>query len=339
VPKERRKGNGHKLILSGCTGNNLKDVTMSIPLGTLTCVAGVSGSGKSSLINGTLQPILSKKFYRSLQEPLPYTSLLGDENIDKIVTVDQSPLGKSPRSNPATYTGVFSDIRSLFVNLPEAKIRGYKPGRFSFNVSGGRCDACSGNGYRTIEMNFLPDVLVPCEVCHGKRYNRETLEVRFKGKSIADVLDMTINQAVDFFEAVPTIVKKIKVLQDIGLGYIKLGQPSSTLSGGENQRVKLATELAKKDTGRTLFVLDEPTTGLHFEDINTLLNLLNRLVDRGNTVLVIEHNLDVLKCADYIIDMGPAGGKNGGRIIAEGTPEEVAKASSPTAPFLAEELC
>lgn len=338
VPKERRKGNGQKLILSGCTGNNLKDVTMSIPLGTLTCVAGVSGSGKSSLINGTLQPILSKKFYRSLQEPLPYTSLLGDENIDKIVTVDQSPLGKSPRSNPATYTGVFSDIRSLFVNLPEAKIRGYKPGRFSFNVSGGRCDACSGNGYRTIEMNFLPDVLVPCEVCHGKRYNRETLEVRFKGKSIADVLDMTINQAVEFFEAVPTIVKKIKVLQDIGLGYIKLGQPSSTLSGGENQRVKLATELAKKDTGRTLFVLDEPTTGLHFEDIKTLLNLLNRLVDRGNTVLVIEHNLDVLKCADYIIDMGPAGGKNGGKIMAEGTPEEVAKTSSPTAPFLAEEL-
>jgi excinuclease ABC subunit A len=338
VPQKRRKGNGKKLVLKGCTGNNLKNVTMTIPLGTLTCVAGVSGSGKSSLINGTLQPILSKKFYRSLQEPLPYTTLIGDEHIDKIVTVDQSPLGKSPRSNPATYTGVFSDIRSLFVNLPEAKIRGYKPGRFSFNVSGGRCDACSGNGYRTIEMNFLPDVLVPCEVCHGKRYNRETLEVRFKGKSIADVLDMTINQAVEFFEAVPTIVKKIKVLQDIGLGYIKLGQPSSTLSGGENQRVKLATELAKKDTGSTLFVLDEPTTGLHFEDINTLLTLLNRLVERGNTVLVIEHNLDVLKCADYIIDMGPAGGKNGGQIIAEGTPEEVAKTSSPTASFLAEEL-
>jgi excinuclease ABC subunit A len=338
VPQKRRKGNGKKLVLKGCTGNNLKNVTMTIPLGTLTCVAGVSGSGKSSLINGTLQPILSKKFYRSLQEPLPYTTLIGDEHIDKIVTVDQSPLGKSPRSNPATYTGVFSDIRSLFVNLPEAKIRGYKPGRFSFNVSGGRCDACSGNGYRTIEMNFLPDVLVPCEVCHGKRYNRETLEVRFKGKSIADVLDMTINQAVEFFETVPTIVKKIKVLQDIGLGYIKLGQPSSTLSGGENQRVKLATELAKKDTGSTLFVLDEPTTGLHFEDINTLLTLLNRLVERGNTVLVIEHNLDVLKCADYIIDMGPAGGKNGGQIIAEGTPEEVAKTSSPTASFLAEEL-
>jgi excinuclease ABC subunit A len=338
VPAKRRKGNGKRLVLAGCTGNNLKNVTLTIPLGTLTCVAGVSGSGKSSLINGTLQPILSKKFYRSLQEPLPYTTLRGDEHIDKIVTVDQSPLGKSPRSNPATYTGVFADIRALFVNLPEAKIRGYKPGRFSFNVSGGRCEACSGNGYRTIEMNFLPDVLVPCEVCHGKRYNRETLEVRFKGKSIADVLDMTINQAVEFFEAVPNIVKKIKVLQDIGLGYIKLGQPSSTLSGGENQRVKLATELAKKDTGSTLFVLDEPTTGLHFEDINTLLTLLNRLVDRGNTVLVIEHNLDVLKCADYLIDMGPAGGKNGGEIIATGTPEEVAKTSSPTSTFLAEEL-
>ncbi len=338
IPEKRRKGNGKTLSIEGCTGNNLKDVSLTIPLGTLTCVAGVSGSGKSSLINGTLQPILSQTFYRSLQEPLPYKALHGIKNIDKIVTVDQSPLGKSPRSNPATYTGVFSDIRSLFVNLPEAKIRGYKPGRFSFNVSGGRCEACSGNGYRTIEMNFLPDVLVPCEVCHGKRYNRETLEVRFKGKSIADVLDMTINQAVEFFESIPVIVKKIKVLQDIGLGYIKLGQPSSTLSGGENQRVKLATELAKKDTGRTLFVLDEPTTGLHFEDINTLLTLLNRLVERGNTVLVIEHNLDVLKCADYIIDMGPAGGKNGGRIIATGTPEEVAATDSPTAPFLREEL-
>jgi excinuclease ABC subunit A len=338
IPEKRRKGNGKTLSIEGCTGNNLKDVSLTIPLGTLTCVAGVSGSGKSSLINGTLQPILSQTFYRSLQEPLPYKALHGIKNIDKIVTVDQSPLGKSPRSNPATYTGVFSDIRSLFVNLPEAKIRGYKPGRFSFNVSGGRCEACSGNGYRTIEMNFLPDVLVPCEVCHGKRYNRETLEVRFKGKSIADVLDMTINQAVEFFEPIPVIVKKIKVLQDIGLGYIKLGQPSSTLSGGENQRVKLATELAKKDTGRTLFVLDEPTTGLHFEDINTLLTLLNRLVERGNTVLVIEHNLDVLKCADYIIDMGPAGGKNGGRIIATGTPEEVAATDSPTAPFLREEL-
>ena len=338
IPAERRKGNGEHLILEGCTGHNLQDVTLDIPLGTLTCVAGVSGSGKSSLINGTLKPILTSKFYRALAEPLPYRDIKGIENIDKVATVDQSPLGKSPRSNPATYTGVFSDIRSLFVNLPEAKIRGYKPGRFSFNVAGGRCEACGGNGHKVIEMNFLPDVLVPCEVCHGKRYNRETLEVRFKGKSIADVLDMTINQAVEFFSAVPAILRKIKVLQDIGLGYIRLGQPSSTLSGGENQRVKLATELAKRDTGRTLFILDEPTTGLHFEDINTLMNILNRLVDRGNTVVVIEHNLDVIKCADYVIDMGPAGGKNGGRIIATGTPEQVAATDSPTAPFLREEL-
>ena len=338
VPEVRRPGNGSSIVLRGCTGHNLKDVTLTVPLGTLTCVAGVSGSGKSSLINGTLQPILSRKFYRSHTEPLPYESIEGDDAIDKIVTVDQSPLGKSPRSNPATYTGVFADIRSLYVNLPESKIRGYRPGRFSFNVSGGRCDVCSGNGYRTIEMNFLPDVLVPCEACHGKRYNRETLEVRFKGKSIADVLDMTINQAVEFFASVPNIVKKIKVLQEIGLGYIKLGQPSSTLSGGENQRVKLATELAKKDTGKTLFVLDEPTTGLHFEDINTLMALLNRLVERGNTVLVIEHNLDVLKSADHIIDMGPGGGKNGGRIVACGTPEQIAAGNSPTASFLAEEL-
>ena len=338
VPEKRRKGNGKTIALRGCTGHNLKDVDLVLPLGTLTCVAGVSGSGKSSLVNGTLQPLLSQKFYRSLQQPLPYREIKGDDNIDKIITVDQSPLGRSPRSNPATYTGVFSDIRSLFVNLPEAKIRGYKPGRFSFNVSGGRCEVCGGNGYRTIEMNFLPDMLVPCEACHGKRYNRETLEVRFKGKSIADVLDMTISQACEFFASVPTIVKKIKVLEEIGLGYIKLGQPSSTLSGGENQRVKLAAELAKKDTGKTLFVLDEPTTGLHFEDINTLMALLNRLVDRGNTVLVIEHNLDVLKCADHIIDMGPGGGRNGGRIIATGTPEEVAVTDSPTAPYLAEEL-
>lgn len=338
VPATRRPGNGHHLILEGCTGHNLRDVTLDIPLGTLTCVAGVSGSGKSSLINGTLKPILTSKFYRSLAEPLPYRDIKGLEYIDKVVTVDQSPLGKSPRSNPATYTGVFSDIRSLFVNLPEAKIRGYKPGRFSFNVAGGRCEACGGNGHKVIEMNFLPDVLVPCEVCHGKRYNRETLEVRFKGKSIADVLDMTINQAVEFFSAVPNILRKIQVLQDIGLGYIRLGQPSSTLSGGENQRVKLATELAKRDTGRTLFILDEPTTGLHFEDINTLMNILNKLVDRGNTVVVIEHNLDVVKCADYVIDMGPAGGKNGGRIIATGTPEQVARTDSPTAPFLREEL-
>ncbi len=338
IPAKRRKGNGKFLTLSGCTGHNLKNVTLKLPLGTLTCVAGVSGSGKSSLINGTLQPILSAKFYRSLQEPLPYKNLEGIENIDKIVTVDQSPLGRTPRSNPATYTGVFSDIRSLFVSLPEAKIRGYKPGRFSFNVSGGRCETCSGNGYRTIAMNFLPDVLVPCETCGGKRYNRETLEVRFKGKSIADVLDMTINQAVEFFAHQPAILKKIKVLQEIGLGYIKLGQPSSTLSGGENQRVKLATELAKKDTGKTLFILDEPTTGLHFEDIKTLMGVLNRLVEKGNTVLVIEHNLDVLKSADYIIDMGPGGGKNGGTIVATGTPEKVSTGDSPTASYLREAL-
>ena len=338
VPTQRRDGNGKKISLIGCTGHNLKNVSLHLPLGTFTCVAGVSGSGKSSLINATLQPILSQHFYRSNQQPLPYKEIVGIENIDKIVTVDQSPLGKSPRSNPATYTGVFSDIRNLFVNLPEAKIRGYKPGRFSFNVSGGRCDACNGNGYRTIEMNFLPDVLVPCEVCGGRRYNRETLEVRYKGKSIADVLDMTINQAVDFFAGIPNILNKIKVLQDIGLGYIKLGQPSSTLSGGENQRVKLATELSKRDTGKTLFILDEPTTGLHFEDINTLLGVMNRLVEKGNTVLVIEHNLDVLKCADYIIDMGPGGGKNGGEIMATGTPKEIALGNSPTAQYIAEEL-
>lgn len=336
IPAERRKGNGKFLELKGCTGHNLKNVDFKLPLGTLTCVAGVSGSGKSSLVNATLEPILSKHFYRSLREPLPYKELLGVDNIDKVVTVDQSPLGRTPRSNPATYTGVFSEIRNLFVGLPEAKIRGYKPGRFSFNVAGGRCEACSGNGYKTIEMNFLPDVLVPCEVCHGKRYNRETLEVRYKGKSIADVLDMTINQAVAFFAGIPKILRKIQVLKDIGLGYIKLGQPSSTLSGGENQRVKLATELAKKDTGRTLFILDEPTTGLHFEDIKTLLGILNKLVDRGNTVLVIEHNTDVLRAADYIVDMGPDGGDGGGRIMAEGTPEQIAKGDSPTAKYIFE---
>lgn len=338
VPETRRQGNGKFITLRGATGNNLRDVTLRLPLGTLTVVAGVSGSGKSSLINATLQPILSQHFYRSQTDPLPYAEIEGLENIDKVVTVDQSPLGRSPRSNPATYTGVFTDIRNLFVGLPEAKIRGYRPGRFSFNTAGGRCDACSGNGYRTIEMNFLPDVLVPCEVCGGKRYNRETLEVRFKGKSIADVLDMTINQAVEFFESVPNILRKIKVLQEIGLGYIKLGQPSSTLSGGENQRVKLATELAKRDTGKTLFILDEPTTGLHFEDIKVLLGVFNRLVDKGNTVLVIEHNLDIIKSADYLIDMGPGGGKNGGQIIAEGTPEAIAQGDSPTAPFLRDEL-
>lgn len=334
MPESRRKGNGLFLTLKGATGHNLKDVTLKLPLGTLTCVAGVSGSGKSSLVNGTLQPILSAHFYRSEVQPLPYKSIEGLENIDKVVTVDQSPLGRMPRSNPATYTGVFTDIRAQFVSLPEAKIRGYKPGRFSFNVAGGRCEVCKGNGYKTIEMNFLPDILVPCEACGGKRYNRETLEVRYKGKSIADVLDMTINQAVEFFAGVPHILKKIKVLQDIGLGYIKLGQPSSTLSGGENQRVKLATELAKKDTGRTLFILDEPTTGLHFEDVNTLLGILDKLVQKGNTVLVIEHNIDVLKAADYIIDMGPDGGSGGGRIVATGTPEKIAKGTSPTAAYL-----
>ena len=339
VPAKRRKGNGKKLTLKGCSGNNLKDVDLTLPLGALICVTGVSGSGKSTIINETLQPILSQKFYRSLKEPLPYKAIKGIENIDKVVTVDQAPIGKSPRSNPATYTNVFANIRNLFVELPEAKIRGYKPGRFSFNMSGGRCDVCKGNGYRSIEMNFLPNVLVPCEACHGQRYNRETLEVRFKGKSIADVLDMTINQAVEFFENMPSILSKIKVLQDVGLGYIKLGQPSSTLSGGESQRVKLATELSKKDTGKTLFILDEPTTGLHFEDVRILMGVLNKLVDRGNTVLVIEHNLDVIKCADYIVDMGPEGGKNGGKIIAVGTPEEICESKdSITGKFLRKEL-
>ena len=325
VPSVRRTGNGHSLWLRGASGNNLKHVDVEFPLGTLICVTGVSGSGKSTLINDTLQPILSQHFYRSLRDPLPYDKLEGLEFVDKVVSVDQSPIGRIPRSNPATYTGVFNDIRALFVSLPEAKIRGYKPGRFSFNVKGGRCEACSGNGYKTIEMNFLPDVYVPCEVCHGKRYNRETLEVRFKGKSIADVLDMTINRAVEFFENQPTILNKIKVLQDVGLGYIKLGQPSTTLSGGESQRIKLATELSKRDTGRTLYILDEPTTGLHFEDIRVLLGVLNRLVDKGNTVVVIEHNLDVIKSADFLIDMGPEGGRGGGQLLFEGTPEALAQ--------------
>ena len=338
VRETPRKGTGKRIVLRGASGNNLKDVDLTIPLGKLVCVSGVSGSGKSSLINATLQPILSQKFYRSHTAPLPFKKIEGIENIDKIVTVDQSPLGKSPRSNPATYTGVFTTIRDLFSNLSEAKIRGYRPGRFSFNVAGGRCETCSGNGYKTIEMNFLPDVLVPCETCGGKRYNRETLEVRFKGKSIADVLDMTINQAVEFFAGIPNILSKIKVLQDIGLGYIKLGQPSSTLSGGENQRVKLATELSRRDTGNTLFILDEPTTGLHFDDIRVLLNVLNKLVDKGNTVLVIEHNMDVICAADHIIDMGPGGGKNGGHIITTGTPQQVAKTDSPTALFIREAI-
>lgn len=339
IPAKRRVGNGHSLWLRGARGNNLKGVDVEFPLGKLICVTGVSGSGKSTLINETLQPILSQKFYRSLQDPLEYDSIEGLEYIDKVVNVDQSPLGRTPRSNPATYTGVFSDIRNLFVGLPEAKIRGYKPGRFSFNVSGGRCEACQGNGYKTIEMNFLPDVYVPCEVCHGKRYNRETLEVRFKGKSIADVLDMTINRAVEFFENVPQILNKIKVIQEVGLGYIKLGQSSTTLSGGESQRVKLATELSKRDTGKTLYILDEPTTGLHFEDIRVLMNVLNKLVDKGNTVIVIEHNLDVIKMADYIIDMGPDGGKGGGQLLSSGTPEEVAESKKGYTPrFLKEEL-
>ena len=339
IPEKRREGNGKSIWIRGAKGNNLKNIDVEFPLGKLIVVTGVSGSGKSTLINETLQPILSKHFYRSLKEPLAYDSIEGIKNIDKVVDVDQSPLGRTPRSNPATYTGVFSDIRSLFVNLPEAKIRGYKPGRFSFNVKGGRCEACSGNGYKTIEMNFLPDVMVPCEVCHGKRYNRETLEVRYKGKSIADILEMTVNQAVEFFENVPDILRKIKTIQDVGLGYIKLGQPSTTLSGGESQRVKLATELSKKDTGSTMYILDEPTTGLHFEDIRILMEVLQKLVDRGNTVIVIEHNLDVIKLADHIIDIGPEGGKGGGQVTVAGTPEQVAESKeSFTAKFLREEL-
>lgn len=339
IPDIRRKGNGHFLTIKGACGNNLKNVNISFPLGELIVVTGVSGSGKSTLINETLQPILSQHFYRSLKEPLPYDSIEGLEYIDKVVNVDQSPIGRTPRSNPATYTGVFSEIRKLFVNLPEAKIRGYKPGRFSFNVKGGRCEACGGNGYKTIEMNFLPEVMVPCEVCHGKRYNRETLEVRYKGKSIADVLDMTINQAVEFFDTIPNILQKIKTIQEVGLGYIKLGQPSTTLSGGESQRVKLATELSKRDTGKTVYILDEPTTGLHFEDIRILMSVLQKLVERGNTVIVIEHNLDVIKLADYIIDMGPDGGTGGGHVVVEGTPEKVALCKNGfTARYLRKEL-
>ena len=339
LPERRRKGNGKMIRIIGAEGNNLKNVDVEFPLGTLIVVTGVSGSGKSTLVNETLQPLLSQHFYRSLKKPMKYAAVEGMENIDKVVNVDQSPIGRTPRSNPATYTGVFSDIRSLFVGLPEAKIRGYKPGRFSFNVKGGRCEACGGNGYKTIEMNFLPDVLVPCEECHGKRYNRETLEVRYKGKSIADILDMTINQAVEFFENVPDILRKIKTIQDVGLGYIKLGQPSTTLSGGECQRVKLATELSKRDTGKTLYILDEPTTGLHFEDIRILMDVIQKLVDRDNTVVIIEHNLDVIKLADYIIDMGPEGGRGGGMVMATGTPEEIVKkAKGHTWRFLAQEL-
>ena len=339
VPSHRREGNGKSIWIRGAKGNNLKDVDVEIPLGKLIVVTGVSGSGKSTLINETLQPILSQHFYRSLKKPMPFDKVEGIDNVDKVVNVDQSPLGRTPRSNPATYTGLFNDIRNLFVNLPEAMIRGYKPGRFSFNVKGGRCETCSGNGYKTIEMNVLPDVMVPCEVCHGKRYNRETLEVRYKGKSIADVLDMTINQAVEFFENVPNILQKIKTIQDVGLGYIKLGQPSTTLSGGESQRVKLATELSKRDTGKTIYILDEPTTGLHFEDIRILMDVLQKLVDRGNTVLIIEHNLDVIKLADHIIDMGPEGGRNGGLLLSTGTPEEVAKSKTGFTPkFLKQEL-
>ncbi|MDR0536670.1 MAG: excinuclease ABC subunit UvrA [Tannerellaceae bacterium] len=340
IPKERRKGNGHVITLVGAKGHNLKDITVDFPLGLLICVTGVSGSGKSSLINQTLQPIISQAFYHSLQDPLPYKSISGMEHIDKIVNVDQSPIGRSPRSNPATYTNLFSDIRNLFVNLPESKIRGYKPGRFSFNVKGGRCEVCNGNGYKTIEMNFLPDVYVPCEECHGKRYNRETLEVRFRGKSIADILDMTINMAVELFENIPNIQFKLKMLQDVGLGYIKLGQPATTLSGGESQRIKLSTELSKRDTGKTLYIFDEPTTGLHFEDIRVLLDVINKLVDKGNTVIIIEHNLDVIKCADFIIDIGPEGGRNGGYVLFSGTPEEMisAQTNSSTTPFLKNEL-
>ena len=339
VPEKRREGNGKSITIHGARGNNLKNVDVEFPLGKLIVVTGVSGSGKSTLVNETLQPILSQHFYRSLKKPMPYDSIEGIDLIDKVVNVDQSPIGRTPRSNPATYTGVFADIRTLFVGLPEAKIRGYKPARFSFNVKGGRCDECKGNGYKTIEMNFLPNVYVPCEVCHGKRYNRETLEVRFKGKSIADVLDMTINQAVEFFENVPQILNKIKALQSVGLGYIKLGQSSTTLSGGESQRVKLATELSKRDTGQTLYILDEPTTGLHFEDIRMLMDVLQKLVDRGNTVIIIEHNLDVIKLADWLIDMGPEGGRGGGKLLFAGTPEDMVKSGvGYTGKFLAQVL-
>ena len=343
-PPKRRKGTGQALVLKGCTGNNLKEVTVSFPLGAFICVTGVSGSGKSTLINKTLYPILSQRFYRSLRRPMPYDSSIEGlkeiaKCIGKVVAVDQSPIGRTPRSNPATYTGVFADIRALFAELPESKIRGWKQGRFSFNTKGGRCDECAGNGYKTIEMRFLPDVYVPCEVCGGQRYNRETLEARFKGKNIAEVLDMTINQAVEFFEACPHILNKIKTLQEVGLGYLKLGQSSTTLSGGEAQRIKLATELSRPSTGKTLYILDEPTTGLHFEDTRVLLGVLQKLVDKGNSVLIIEHNLDVIKLADHIIDMGPEGGRGGGTVLTTGTPEQVAKSKKGFTPtFLKETL-
>jgi excinuclease ABC subunit A len=339
IPKKRRKGSGEQLLLYGATGHNLKKVSLHLPLGTFVCVTGVSGSGKSSLINETLYPILQQHFYKSLKRPLPYEKMEGLEYVDKVIEIDQSPIGRTPRSNPATYTNVFTDIRKLFSDTPEAKIRGYKPGRFSFNVKGGRCEVCHGGGMRVIEMNFLPDVSVPCERCMGRRYNRETLEVLYKGKSISDVLDMTIDEAAAFFEPVPTIFRKLKTLRDVGLGYVTLGQQATTLSGGEAQRVKLSEELSKKDTGRTIYILDEPTTGLHFEDIRHLLAVLNKLVDKGNTVVVIEHNLDVIKMADHIIDIGPEGGAGGGSIVCAGTPEEVAKVNASwTGQFLKNEL-
>lgn len=339
VPEKRREGNGKKIVLSGCTGNNLKNVSVEFPLGKMIGVTGVSGSGKSTLINETLYPIMNAHYFNGVKKPMPYKKIKGLEHIDKVIDINQSPIGRTPRSNPATYTGVFSEIRSLFTKTPEAAIRGYKPGRFSFNVKGGRCETCQGGGLRVIEMNFLPDVYVDCETCNGKRFNRETLEIRYKGKSIADVLEMTINEAVEFFENIPKIYRKLKTIQDVGLGYISLGQQSTTLSGGEAQRIKLATELSKRDTGNTFYILDEPTTGLHFEDIRVLMEVLNRLVDKGNTILVIEHNMDVIKMVDYIIDIGYEGGRGGGMVVAKGTPEEVSKdTKSYTAQFLKKEL-